>query len=73
MKNKIAKSAVLGIINFYKGFISPVLGSNCRFYPSCSSYAHQAVEKYGTLKGLQKGFLRILKCNPFNKGGIDLP
>jgi len=70
---KIVKSATLGTIKFYKNFISPVLGSNCRFYPSCSSYAHQAVEKYGIYKGLQKGFWRILKCNPFNEGGIDLP
>jgi putative membrane protein insertion efficiency factor len=70
---KVIKSAVLGTVKFYKNFISPSFGSNCRFYPSCSSYTHQAVEKYGTFKGLQKGFWRILKCNPFNKGGIDLP
>jgi len=70
---RVVKIAILGTINFYKIFISPVLGNNCRFYPSCSSYAHQAVEKYGIFKGLGKGFRRILKCNPFNKGGIDLP
>ena len=70
---KVIKSTVLGIIKFYKHFISPSFGSNCRFYPSCSSYAFQTVEKYGIFKGLQKGFYRILKCNPFNKGGIDLP
>jgi putative membrane protein insertion efficiency factor len=70
---KIIKTVILGMINFYKNFISPSLGDNCRFYPSCSNYTHQAVEKYGTLKGLQKGFWRILKCHPFNKGGIDLP
>jgi len=70
---RVVKIAILGTINFYKIFISPVLGNNCRFYPSCSSYTHQAVEKYGIFKGLGKGFRRILKCNPFNKGGIDLP
>jgi len=73
MKINILKSAMLGIIGFYKTFISPVLGSNCRFYPSCSSYTRKAIEKYGILRGMQKGFWRILKCNPLNKGGIDLP
>ncbi len=73
MKTKFVKSTVLRVINFYRNFISTALGNNCRFYPSCSNYACQAVEKYGTLKGLQKVFWRILKCNPFNKGGIDLP
>jgi len=67
------KTIILKTIKFYQNFISPFTGANCRFYPSCSSYACQAVEKYGIFKGLQKGFSRILKCNPFNKGGIDLP
>lgn len=61
------------MIGFYQKFLSPGLGSNCRFYPSCSSYTVLAIEKYGTIKGLVKGFCRILKCNPYNKGGINLP
>jgi len=63
----------LVLIGFYQKFLSPLLGQNCRFYPSCSSYTVQAIEKYGALKGLQKGFYRILKCNPYNKGGVNLP
>ncbi|MCD6422822.1 MAG: membrane protein insertion efficiency factor YidD [Elusimicrobia bacterium] len=46
---------------------------HCRFYPSCSNYFLLAVQKYGFLKGTLKGILRILKCNPFFKGGIDFP
>jgi len=46
---------------------------HCRFYPSCSNYLLLAVEKYGFLKGAFKGILRILRCNPFFKGGIDFP
>jgi len=67
------KRILLVFISFYQKFLSPSLGQNCRFYPSCSSYSAQAIEKYGALKGLQKGFYRILKCNPYNKGGVNLP
>jgi len=59
------------IIRFYRRFISPILPSTCRFYPTCSDYSLQAFDKYGFLKG---GFLsakRILKCNPFHPGGYD--
>ncbi|MCO5211684.1 MAG: membrane protein insertion efficiency factor YidD [Caldilinea sp.] len=48
-----------------------MLGSNCRFYPTCSSYTYQAIEKYGVAKGSWMGFKRILRCNPWNKGGFD--
>jgi len=67
------KNLILKTIEFYKKFISQNLGFNCRFYPNCSKYTHQVVKKYGILKGSQKGAWRILKCNPFNKGGVDLP
>jgi len=63
----------LNLIKFYQKFISPNLGQNCRFYPSCSEYTYQAIGKYGLLKGFWMGIKRILRCNPFNKGGIDLP
>ncbi len=59
-------------IKFYRKFISPLFPQTCRFYPTCSAYALEAVEKHGFFKG---GFLsvkRILKCHPFHKGGIDL-
>jgi putative membrane protein insertion efficiency factor len=65
------KSIVLWLIRFYKRFISPGLGSNCRFYPSCSQYTYQAIEKYGVLRGGWMGTKRIARCNPFNKGGYD--
>jgi len=61
------------MIKFYQGFISPFLGRNCRFYPSCSEYARQALKKYGALKGLVFSCWRILRCHPFSKGGVDIP
>ncbi len=64
---------VLKSIKFYQIFISPLLGNNCRFYPSCSEYCVQAVKKYGFLKGLKLGVKRILKCHPWNPGGVDFP
>ncbi len=59
------------IINLYKKFISPLLPPSCRFYPTCSEYAIQAFNKYGVIKGGAKSIWRILRCNPFNKGGYD--
>jgi hypothetical protein len=67
------KSLILKFINFYQNFISPYFKKNCRFYPSCSEYAYQAIEKYGTLRGLWLGLKRISKCYPWHPGGIDLP
>ncbi len=63
----------LKIIKVYQKFISPLLGGSCRFYPSCSEYSYKTIEKYGALKGGALSFWRILRCNPWNKGGIDLP
>jgi putative membrane protein insertion efficiency factor len=70
------KIIILNIIQLYKKGISPVfklLNPNlgCRFYPSCSEYTYQAVEKYGALKGLIKGFKRIIRCHPLSRGGYD--
>ncbi len=59
------------IIKFYKKYISPFLGRRCRFYPSCSSYSLEAIEKYGAIKGGYMSIKRILKCNPFHPGGYD--
>jgi len=61
------------IIKTYQLMISPFLGSNCRFSPSCSEYCCLAIEKHGAGKGLWMGLKRILKCNPWHSGGIDLP
>jgi len=59
------------LIRGYKKLISPMLPPSCRFYPSCSEYSIQALEKYGALRGSAKSIWRILRCNPLNKGGYD--
>ncbi|MBQ2887730.1 MAG: membrane protein insertion efficiency factor YidD [Firmicutes bacterium] len=59
------------LIRFYQVAISPYLGPNCRYTPTCSAYAIQAIEKYGALKGGWMAFKRILRCHPFHKGGYD--
>jgi len=59
------------IIKGYQFFISPLFPGTCRFYPSCSNYAHEAISKYGVIKGSYLGILRILKCHPFHPGGFD--
>ncbi|MEG1509645.1 MAG: membrane protein insertion efficiency factor YidD [Clostridia bacterium] len=58
-------------LRFYKQCINPLLFSNCKFTPSCSSYCYQSIEKYGIFRGSLRGFLRILRCNPFSKGGFN--
>ncbi|MBE7050063.1 MAG: membrane protein insertion efficiency factor YidD [Ruminococcaceae bacterium] len=65
------KKFIMGSIRFYQKRISPMKKSCCRFYPTCSSYALSAVEKYGALKGSWLSVRRILKCHPFHKGGYD--
>lgn len=68
------KRCVLFWIRFYQKYISKVLqyfGVNCKYYPSCSEYTKQAIQKYGVTKGLILGIKRIFKCNPFSKGGYD--
>lgn len=53
-----------------KNFFAPGV---CRFYPTCSEYGHQAIKKYGLLRGVPKTIWRILRCNPWSKGGVDMP
>ncbi|MCX5903260.1 MAG: membrane protein insertion efficiency factor YidD [Proteobacteria bacterium] len=65
------KTVIISILRLYKRLISPVLGSHCRFTPSCSAYAIQAFEKYGLLKATRLVFCRLLKCHPFHPGGYD--
>lgn len=65
------KKLLTVLIGFYKREISPYLGNRCRFTPSCSEYALMAIEKYGALKGTGLALWRILRCNPFCKGGYD--
>jgi len=67
----MVKKLIVGLVKIYQRFISPMLGSNCRFRPTCSEYFISAVEKYGVFKGVYLGVRRILRCHPFNPGGYD--
>lgn len=70
----ILKKFLIKIIEFYQKNISIYFEKNgvkCKFYPSCSEYTKQAIEKYGGVKGCLKGIKRIIRCNPFSKGGYD--
>lgn len=60
------------LIRGYQVILSPVLGPACRFYPSCSEYALQAIERHGIVKGIYLSVRRLLRCHPFHPGGIDL-
>ena len=63
--------AMIGAIRWYQRFISPLLGHNCRFVPTCSQYAIQALQVHGALKGTLLSVWRIVRCNPFGKFGFD--
>jgi uncharacterized protein len=63
--------AGVALIRGYRRFISPMLPPSCRFTPSCSLYALQAIEKYGLLRGSFMGARRVLRCHPFSEGGFD--
>ena len=71
MINKIFKNIAISSINLYKYLISPLLGNNCRFLPTCSEYTKESIIKYGVIKGLWLGLKRIVKCHPWGKGGYD--
>ena len=65
------KKISLKLILFYKSSLSPYLGGNCKYEPSCSSYGFEAINKYGFSKGFYMTLLRLIKCNPFSRGGYD--
>jgi putative membrane protein insertion efficiency factor len=65
------KRFLLFAIRVYKMIFSPFLGRQCRFWPTCSDYTAQAIEKYGAGRGLYLGARRLLKCHPFHAGGVD--
>lgn len=71
MIRSIPKRIMLGMIRFYRRCISPLFPPCCRFVPTCSAYALEAVEKYGALKGGYLALRRILRCHPFHPGGYD--
>ncbi|MEI8211182.1 MAG: membrane protein insertion efficiency factor YidD [Planctomycetota bacterium] len=64
---------MIEMVRFYQRAISPLLGSQCRFTPTCSQYMIEAIQKYGPWRGLLKGTLRICRCHPFHPGGVDPP
>jgi putative membrane protein insertion efficiency factor len=65
------KTVLLGLLRFYRIGISPLLGRNCRFHPSCSEYAVEAVERHGALRGGWLAAKRVGRCHPFTPGGYD--
>ena len=65
------KTILIKLIRFYQKYISPLKSTRCPYIPTCSQYGLEAIEKYGALKGICLGSIRILKCNPFSKGGYD--
>ena len=71
----MAKTVVVWIllllIRFYIGFLSPFFGGACKFHPSCSNYAHEAIRLHGAKRGLTLAIKRLLRCRPFTKGGFD--
>lgn len=67
------KRLLIYMIKLYQCFLSPLKRPCCRYYPSCSQYAVLAIEKYGALRGSIKALLRLLRCNPLFRGGIDEP
>jgi len=67
------KTPIILLLKLYQLCISPLLGNCCRFYPSCSDYGIEAVNKYGVVKGMWLIFKRLIRCHPWNPGGVDHP
>ena len=65
--------AIIGLVRLYQWTLSPYVGRQCRFRPTCSNYMIEAVEKYGAIRGTLKGVWRIIRCNPLCRGGYDPP
>lgn len=71
MNNSAGARMILACLRFYKKFMSPILLPACRFTPTCSEYMYDAIVKYGAFRGVGLGLKRLLRCNPFCKGGYD--
>ena len=65
------KTVMLALLRGYQYAIRPSLGANCRFAPSCSDYAQEAIEKHGVVRGMWLAMRRILRCHPYHSGGYD--
>jgi uncharacterized protein len=68
----LGRSVALMPIRVYQRMISPALPRRCKYYPSCSQYAVEAIKRYGVLRGLVLAVWRLLRCNPWSHGGVDL-
>ena len=71
MINKVFTFFALTLINLYRYLISPILGNNCRFLPTCSEYTKESIIKFGFFKGVRIGIKRIIRCHPWGKKGYD--
>jgi putative membrane protein insertion efficiency factor len=71
LTNSLVSRIIILLITAYRTLISPILPQSCRFYPSCSLYAIQALKKHGFIKGVYLAVRRIIRCNPFHEGGYD--
>jgi len=67
----VVSRALMRLVRWYQCYISPLLGDHCIYSPTCSEYALEAIRKYGAARGCWLAFRRILRCNPFCKGGYD--
>jgi len=65
------RKLLIGLIRAYQYLISPMLGNHCRFYPSCSHYAAEAIQTHGALRGVWLGLRRLSRCHPWHEGGVD--
>lgn len=70
---RLPSLALIGLVRLYQFTLSPIIGRQCRFHPTCSNYFIGAVEKYGAVRGAWKGIGRICRCHPWLPGGIDAP
>ena len=68
---KLARTIAIAPIRLYQLLLSPLVGERCRYYPSCSEYAAQAITRFGILRGLVLAAWRLLRCNPWSRGGVD--
>lgn len=69
--NKLIVALLTLLIKAYRFMVSPLLGTNCRFHPSCSHYAQESITKHGAIYGVYLGIRRLLKCHPWHPGGLD--
>ena len=67
----LMKRFILGLIRLYQRTLSPLLPSACRFYPTCSRYGYEAIDRYGVMRGGWLAVKRVARCHPFNPGGFD--